>query len=324
MAPKASTVKRGFVTIKNSLSILGDFGAARCKYLRMGIGDGSGAGWVSGIVITLAAAGYLACGGSAARDGSQSGGASGGSSSGAAGIASFAGSVNASGAGAVSVGGASSGAGGMSGGAAGAGGCTPTPLGDWKPTWVPPARPTPGVCSADQLATELELCVAPATFDQSACDAFRIDHANTSCLSCIFTPASDSTVGAVSVDAYNFWQTNLGGCMAEVDGDATANGCGAKEQAYSDCLRTACEANCWVGQGTATFDACEAQARVGECQGYLTAAVCATAPKYAECLAYMTFPDFFNGISNLFCGAGFDAGTGEGGASSNAAGAPGE
>jgi hypothetical protein len=293
----------------------------------MGVREGLGARRVSWIVLTFVAAGYLACGGNSATDGSHAnGGASGGSTGMTAGTSSFAGSANASGAGGATlpgVGGATvSGAGATAGGAAG---CAPTPLGDWKPTWVPPATPTPDACSADQLATELELCVTPATYDQAACDAFRIDQHNTACLSCIFTPVSQSAFGAVSVDAIDFWQTNLGGCIAEVDGDATANGCGAKEQAYDDCLSAACEANCWAGQPAAAFDSCEAQAKSGECQVYLNAAVCARAPKYAECLAYVAFPDYFNGISNLFCGAGFGAGEGEGegGASSTAAGAPG-
>src|SRR5450755_2590668 len=247
----------------------------------MGSRDGSGARRVSGIVITLVAAGYLACGGNSATDGSHANGGAGGGSTGVtAGTVSFAGSANASGAGGAMVGGAGASAGGMSGGAAGAGGCAPTPLGDWKPTWVPPVTPKPGACTAEQLATELERCVAPATYDQAACDAFRINHANTACLSCIFTPVSESAFGAVSVDANNFWQTNLGGCIAEVDGDATPSGCGAKEQAYDDCLKIACEANCWVGQPAAKFDSCEDQAKVGECQVYLNASACARAPKY--------------------------------------------
>jgi hypothetical protein len=291
----------------------------------MGIGDGLGAGRVSGIVLTLVAAGYLACGGNSATDRSlANAGASGGSTGGAAGSASFAGSVNASGVGGLGVAGASSGAGGMSGGAAGAAGCAPTPLADWKPTWVPPATPTPGACSADQLATELQLCVAPATLDQAACDAFKLDRKNTACLSCIFTPTSDSSYGPVSVDANDFWQTNISGCIAVIDGDATATGCGAKVQAYEDCLRAACEANCWVGQTDAAWTGCEDQASAGECHSYQTDMVCAKAPKYADCNAYVAFPDYFNGLSNLFCGAGFDAGDGEGGASSTAAGAPGE
>jgi hypothetical protein len=294
----------------------------------MRIREGLGVRRVSGIAITFVAVGYLACGGNSATDGSHAnGGGSGGSTGTTAGTSSFAGSANASGAGGATVPGAGAGGATVSGAGAsagGAGGCTPTPLGDWKPTWVPPATPTPGACSPDQLATELELCVATATYDQAACDAFRIDRANTACLSCIFTPTSESTFGAVSVDANNFWQTNLGGCIAEVDGDATPNGCGAKEQAYDDCLSTVCEASCWVGQPAAVFDSCQARAKAGDCQVYLNAAVCARAPKYAECLAYATFPAYFNGISNLFCGAGFGAGAGEGGASSTAAGAPGE
>jgi hypothetical protein len=282
----------------------------------MRIREGLGVRRVSGIVITLVTAGYVACGGNSATDGSHAnGGGSGGSKGMTAGTSSFAGATLA-GAGGATVSGAGASAG-------GAGACSPTPLGDWKPKWVPPATPTPGACSAGQLATELKLCVATATYDQAACDAFRIDRANTACLSCIFTPTSESTFGAVSVDANNFWQTNLGGCIAEVDGDATPNGCGAKEQAYDDCLSAACEANCWVGQPAAVFDSCQAQAKAGDCQVYLNAAVCARAPKYAECLAYATFPDYFSGISNLFCGAGFGAGAGEGGASSTA-GAPGE
>ena len=141
---------------------------------------------------------------------------------------------------------------GMSGGSANAGGsnviCKPSPIDDWTPTWTPPLAPTPGVCTAAQIDALTNACVAPDTSTLVSCRAFNADQNNAACLSCVLTPATSPAYGAASQDSYGFLSANEGGCIAEADGDLSADGCGAKNQAYNECLLAACEKNCWTGK----------------------------------------------------------------------------
>ena len=214
---------------------------------------------------------------------------------------------------------------GMSGGSANAGGsnviCKPSPIDDWTPTWTPPLAPTPGVCTAAQIDALTNACVAPDTSTLVSCRAFNADQNNAACLSCVLTPATSPAYGAASQDSYGFLSANEGGCIAEADGDLSADGCGAKNQAYNECLLAACEKNCWTGQNAGTIQACQDAATEGECASYYAAAACGRSLKYSSCTFYIDFASAFSAMANLFCGAGPELGAGGASSDSNAGGA---
>jgi hypothetical protein len=251
---------------------------------------------VIGATLTVAALSFAGCGGKgidATAAGATGAGASGvtpssaGAGPGAAGITST-----------------SAGAGGLSA-AAGAGTCDPKPLGGWTPVWTPPLAPILGACTAQQISTEVGLCVSGANLNRDACNAFALDPTNETCLGCLFTTTDKSKYGAVTIDPSKYLQTNVPGCIAEVDGDLSANGCGAKAQAYSDCLRMACEADCWRGTNDAAYGTCRTKASAGDCHAEQVADVCENSPKYASCNGYSTLAEYFLAIGGLFCTTGF-------------------
>jgi hypothetical protein len=277
-------------------------GSGSCTFPSMDSQARGGRSLLLGTALALATLGYAACGGKGVDSTSVSAGADAGASGAAA---SRAGASGVS-AGAVGLGGAGNAAG-AGAGTAGVVTCDPTPIGAWTPVWTPPATPTPGVCTAQQISTEVGLCGSGASLDRAACAAFDRDPANTACVGCLFTTTDQSKYGAVTIDANNYWQTNIPGCIAEIDGDLSANGCGAKDQAYSDCLRTACEAACWADKSSAAYSDCRAKASAGDCQAEQAADVCAKSPKYASCVDYSLFADYFVAIGGLFCSTGFGA-----------------
>lgn len=267
-------------------------------------------------LLALATLGAPACGGkgtdsaAAGASGATGSSASAGTSSASAGTSS-AGSRAAS-AGSGAVGGAVNGAG-AGAGSTGIFTCDPTPLTDWMPHWTPPVAPIARICTPRQISTELELCAPGPSYNRAACSAFEVDPGNQSCLNCLFTTTDQSQYGAVTIDPLGYWQTNISGCIAEVDGDTSESGCGAKDQAYSDCLRAACESSCWLNKPDAAYADCRTKAAAGACHAEQLADVCAKSPKYAVCNNYPVFGDYFTAIGSLFCVTG-DDNAAEGGA----------
>jgi hypothetical protein len=130
--------------------------------------------------------------------------------------------------------------------------------------------------------------------------------ANADCLACLFSIEEDSSYGPLILLANGSIQTNIPGCMALIDGDASAMGCGAKYQAYYDCIEAACGSNCPTYDDYVT---CSSTARIGVCAPLLQQAVCRRRPEYASCNAYTTFEEYFFAIAKMFCSPGSDGGT---------------
>ncbi len=182
---------------------------------------------------------------------------------------------------------------------------------DYEPVWMPP-RAFPGVCTSQQISQEYELCAAGSrNRDAAACRAFNVSKANTECLGCLFSAVGDRSSAAFIVFPRDNWLGNVGGCIALLDGDDTATGCGAKTQASDACQYGTCVAECSDSDSSADLEACRAGARV-ECAAYIEAAACRTLPRNARC-AYSSFEEYFVGIGDVFCGSGPD-GDGLGGA----------
>jgi hypothetical protein len=146
-----------------------------------------------------------------------------------------------------------------------------------------------------------------------ACRAFDVDPANSACLGCLFGALGDPSIGAVLVLPSGQWIANRAGCIALVDGDSSASGCGARAQASDVCEYTACLAACTLAAPEADFLKCEQAARSGPCSLYFNKAACVQLPRYASC-AYADFGAYYQAMADLFCVTGSPGSTPEGGA----------
>jgi hypothetical protein len=206
-----------------------------------------------------------------------------------------------------------SGASGGSSGAAAPGTCA-TPSADaYQPMWTPPSAPMVGACSPQQVSREWALCeISSAMFDQNACRAFDSDPANSSCLGCMFGVLGAPSLGAILILPGDEWVANRGGCIALLDGDSSATGCGAKVEAATVCAYTACNAACTRPVSDKDLVACQNGTASGACSAYFDNAACEQLPRYASC-AYSNFADYFNGFADLFCVSGLPGSVGAGG-----------
>jgi hypothetical protein len=178
----------------------------------------------------------------------------------------------------------------------GAADCAPELARGWAPGWKPPRAPTPNACSEDQIQREYAACES-ATATSMTCAPFRSDPANGICIACLFSPEADLSYGAI-IRVGESWKTNTAGCIALVDGDNGASGCGARVQAASACYDAACA-------GCQPFDAyiqCREQALSTVCRSYYLDAVCLLRPVYSTCTAYVRSQDYFMAAARLFCG----------------------
>lgn len=112
------------------------------------------------------------------------------------------------------------------------------------------------------------------------------------------TPIASSSYGA-TIAWHNgaALDANVGGCMALIDGDLGANGCGAKYEAWLSCQIAACS-YCPLG----TYSSCAVPAQSGVCGAYASAAKqCASDPKYSTCTSQPTFEAYFTTFGAMFC-----------------------
>ena len=175
--------------------------------------------------------------------------------------------------------------------------CTPRLPAGWAPRWKPPRAPTPDACSEDQILREYAACEG-AMATTATCAPFRNDPANAACIACLFSAEADSSYGAI-IRVGASWKTNTAGCIALVDGDSSASGCGARVQAASACYDAACD-------GCQPFDSyiqCREQALGTVCRPHYLDAVCLLRPAYSGCTAYVINEEYFKAIARLFCGA---------------------
>jgi len=187
-----------------------------------------------------------------------------------------------------------------------------------------PPKATPGVCTTQQIADAYALCHGEK-YDAQACRAFNVDPANSQCLDCLISDAGSSKEsGALLLLLRGYLVANVGGCIALLDGDDGDTSCGALTQAAGVCEYSACLTACPNPPvPDAEWSACLDSARAGACASYINQSTCVGLPRYARC-QYPTFAEFFNGMGDLFCGAGppaltGQAGAGQGGASDGGA-----
>jgi len=208
--------------------------------------------------------------------------------------------------------GTSAGSSGVAGSAPGT--CAGSSADGYQPMWTPPSAPMVGACTQQQVSQEYAVCEpGTGTYDKNACRAFEADPVNTTCLGCMFGVLGASSAGAILVLPDDQWIVNRGGCIALLDGDRSATGCGAKAQAATVCAYTVCNAACTRPVSDKDLVACENGTASGACSAYYDNAVCEQLPRYASCV-YSNFADYFNGFADLCCVSGLPGSAGAGGA----------
>jgi len=176
--------------------------------------------------------------------------------------------------------------------------CSPELPANWAPTWRRPAVPQPGACTLGQIDLEYASCEGPSA-TSARCSAFRNDAANVVCVSCLFSDEGAALYGPI-IRSDDVWRSNTAGCIALLDGDVSAGGCGARVQASSSCYDAACD-------GCAPVDAyvaCRQKAAETSCRQYYLDAVCLLRPQYASCTEYASNREFFVAAATLFCSSG--------------------
>jgi len=177
--------------------------------------------------------------------------------------------------------------------------------------WRPP-KPRAAVCTPDDLASFWTACWIGG-IRSAECTAFTSAHA--ACGLCIVTSSDADMRGALTVFTQpDLVSLNAPGCVALVDGDASAGSCAAADQALHDCKVETCGTCSTNAAGLAAFQACEAQAQSGGCALYKTAydVKCAeltnASGALATCLgAGLSQHDYFTAIASFFC-VGADGG----------------
>jgi hypothetical protein len=176
--------------------------------------------------------------------------------------------------------------------------CSPHLPVNWVPRWKPPIAPRPDACTTAQIDREYASCESVSS-TSATCAAFRNDANNAACLACLFSDEGDASYGPVLRSA-GVWRSNTSGCIALLDGNASANGCGARVQASSTCYDAACD-------GCTPIDAyvkCRQKAAETSCRQYYLDAVCVLRPEYASCTEYATNQEYFVSAARLFCASG--------------------
>ncbi len=183
--------------------------------------------------------------------------------------------------------------------------CAPGDVSGFQPTWVAPAAASASCTPAniDQYAKD---CLDPQTRSGTACTAFQ--KANPACTTCLVTPESSTSYGAMILRSNNVISLNVGGCIALMSGELGATGCGAKYEASRQCSAAACA--CPLPDGDdAAFQAylkCLGDAEKTSCKTYATA-VCPIpdAGAVAACdLDGASFVDNFKKLAPIFCASG--------------------
>ncbi len=199
--------------------------------------------------------------------------------------------------------------------------CSPTATIDTSQiTWVPPITPEPNGCSSQQVSDYYNDCLG-ANATSTLCQGFTSNAANTTCNTCLIsTYNKDTTYGAlIQIGGVDY--ANIAGCIAIVTGDTSSTGCGAKDQAVTDCETLACQANCPAVTDTPSFTEytnCTTAADSAVCASYVSgecnlqdAGADGSAAAYATCENHSSFEDYYNAMAVVFCGgyAVTDAGT---------------
>jgi len=157
-----------------------------------------------------------------------------------------------------------------------------------------------GACSSTQLEELYKRCEFDSpSYDALLCRAYQVDPANAACARCVYTVEGDPAWGPVVVLRDRSRYTNIGGCIALVDGDKSDASCGANYWARVFCDAAACD-YCPSG----SYSPCILAAQRSVCSTYYEDTVCAERPEYAQCRSLGPYKNYFTSIGAVFCSTG--------------------
>ena len=194
-----------------------------------------------------------------------------------------------------------------------AGACAPTmPTERAAPKSIAPFQP--GACTTEELSSYISECLKS---DGDKCAAYK--SASATCAACIETKSTDDAWGPiVFYEGRTYYDYDQGGCIANVTGDLSAEGCGAAQTAYLECRHAACNACITNAFDLSPFYECETGLAVDKtcatekghvqvaCQAYF-----ASSPKDACQAAGLSSDAYILQLITAWCGPGpSDAGDG--------------
>jgi hypothetical protein len=197
-------------------------------------------------------------------------------------------------------------------------------------TWVPPITPEPSGCSSVQVSDYYNDCLGTSA-TSTTCQGFTNNAANATCNTCLISTYDKDTKYGALIQIGGVDYANIAGCIAILTGDVSSTGCGAKNQAVTDCETLACSSSCPAVTDQTSFTEytdCTTAADSAVCASYVTAecdlqdaGTDGSAAAYATCENQASFEDYYNTMAVVFCGgyAVSDAGTDAGDASTDAA-----
>lgn len=177
--------------------------------------------------------------------------------------------------------------------------CVPNFATPFTPIWHPPHAPRPGACTKAQITNEYTTCIS-SSGSQSGCTALRNNPTHKSCAECLNSRESDESYGAIIWRMDGSWRTNTGGCVAILDRDMSAEGCGARVQSASACADAACD-GCLP---FSNFVECRQKSSAAACRVRYLDSICLLRPQFAQCTDYTTNEEYYRATAELFCGTG--------------------
>jgi hypothetical protein len=190
--------------------------------------------------------------------------------------------------------------------------CPPATLGSWQPAPYHHANAAqPNACTAALIADFYAACLGPMA-SAATCDptwGSGQDAAHQACETCLLTPVSATSWGAVIQFGNKTVSLNVGGCIELLDSGAGGAGvaCATSVQQADGCQHKACDATCPVTDDTsfANWKACVSASETSVCASYTSAAGCdrveLDAGPAARCINAQTFEEQFVAIGEVFC-----------------------
>jgi hypothetical protein len=177
--------------------------------------------------------------------------------------------------------------------------CAPVSVASYFPSPLVPPRAPANACTANELAAFFGACVDDAT--SAACTAFQTS--DSACSACLLSQQTDASWGAVVV-GLGKTKINIAGCIALVQGDASAKSCAQHASDELGCEAYACDGVCPVtaDAGEQSYEACIEEATIGDCHPY-AAAECDTADAGLDaCNPRPLDAQSFAKLAAIFCG----------------------
>ncbi len=177
------------------------------------------------------------------------------------------------------------------------------------PEWKPPEGKGQDLCTFLQVEDFFTACILPGA-NEADCNAFtQMSAENAACANCALSASEDEKYGPMTLyQDLNLLYENPGQCISEVEGDTTAESCGAQVFTTIQCAVAACS-ECKEVEFN-TLLGCLDAAKAGSCKQYAEAeAACVAELKAAGVLIDICLPDgkdfttYLKGLVNFMCGA---------------------